>query len=341
MDATTTLQDSLQDFLAPSKKARIAMLVILVLFAAMVAGIVYEGSQPLPEPVRYSADIGSGTYAYLDVQLLSEWVYKVTGDETHTYYEAMDPDQNWYIVDLPNTTYGELEAFVDAYNYLFYEDQPYAEMPEAVRIYGMSRSLDYDTVYDLASAYDVTNTEYTDYFGSCYLDEGAVPESTAKVIFIAGSLVLGLILLVMLIQTATTGASYKKCDDRLYSLGLKDNAEFEFTGLGNQRFEKAKLILSEHFLYSGSSRAVIPYSDILWMYQRIQRHNGIPVSKLLVAGLCSGKSVNVVSRGVNDELMNAVFNAAKAQNPDMLIGYSLDYARQYRARVKEYKLNNR
>lgn len=341
MDAASTLQDSLQDFIAPSKKARIAILVILVLFAAMVLGIVYEGQRTLPDPVAYSADVSSGTYAYLDVQLLSEWVYKVTGDETHTYYEAMDPDQNWFIVDLPSSTYSELEPFVDAYNYLFYEDMPYAEMPDAVRIYGMTRSLDYETIYDLASAYDVTNTEYTDYFGSCYFDESAEPENAAQVIFIAGAVILGILLLIMLIQRAATSASYKKSDERLYTLGLKDNAEFEFTGIGNQRFDKAKLILSEHFLYSGSARAVIPYSDILWLYQRVQRHYGVPVSRLLVAGLYDGKSMTVASRGVTDELMNAVFNAAKAQNPDMLIGYSLDYAKQYHARVKENKLNNR
>ena len=341
MDATSTLQNSLHDFIAPSKKARIAILVILVLFAAMVVGIVYEGQRTLPDPVAYSADINSGTYTYLDVQLLSEWVYKVTGDESHTYYEAMDPDQNWFVVDLPDSTYSELVPFVDAYNYLFYEDMPYAEMPEAVRIYGMSRSLDYETTYDLASAYDATSTEYTDYFGSCYFDEGTKPENTAQVVFIAGAVVLGILLLIMLIQRAAASASYKKSDERLYTLGLKDNAEFEFTSISNQRFDKAKLILSEHFLYSSSARAVIPYTDILWLYQRVQRHNGVPVTRLLVAGLYDGKSLNVASRGVTDELLNAVFNAAKVQNPDMLIGYSTDYAQQYRTRVKEYKLNNR
>ncbi len=341
MDATSALQDSLQDFIAPSKKSRVVMLVFLVLFASMLAGIVYDSQKPLPEPVRYSSEIDSGTYAYLDVQLLSEWVYKVTGDETHTYYEAMDPDQNWFVVDLPSTTYGDLEPFVDAYNYLFYEDMPYAEIPDAVRVYGVARSLDYETTYDLASFYDVTNTEYTDYFGSCYLDEGSVPESTAMFIYIAGSFFFGLVLLVMLIQSATAGSSYKKSDERLYALGLKDNAEFEFTGVGNQRFEKPKLVLSEHFLYSGSARAVIPYTDILWLYQRVQRHYGIPVSRLLIAGLYNGKSVTVSSRGVTDELLSAVSAAAKAQNPDILIGYSLDYARQYRARAKEYKQNNR
>ena len=341
MDATSTFQGSLQDFIAPSKKARIAMLVIFLLFASMVIGLVYEGQQPLPEPVRYSTEISPDTYTYLDVQLLSEWLYKVTGDENHTYYEAMDSDENWFVVDLPDSTYNELEPFVDAYNYIFYEDMPYAEMPEAVRIYGMTRSLNYETTYNLASFYDVANTDYTDYFGSCYLDEGTTPENSMQAILIAGSIVFGIVLFIMLIQAASTNASYKKSDERLYTLGLKDNAEFEFTNITNQRFEKAKLVLSEHFLYSGSSRSVIPYADILWMYQRVQRHNGIAVGRYLVAGLYNGKSINVVSRGLNDELMNTVLNTVKAHNPDMLIGYSLDYARQYRAHVKEYKLNNR
>jgi hypothetical protein len=253
----------------------------------------------------------------------------------------MDPDENWFIVDLPSSTYDQLEPFVDAYNYIFYENMPYAEMPEAVRIYGMSRTLDYGTVYDLASAYDVTTTDYTDYFGSCYLREGTTPENVAKTVFIAGSVIFGIILAIMLIQSAATGASRKKSDERLYSLGLQDNAEFEFTGIDNLRFDKAKLVLSEHFLYSGAACTVIPYTDILWLYQRIQRHNGIAVGRLLVAGLYDGRSVSVASRGVTDELANEVFNAAKAKNPDMLIGYSLDYARQYRTRVKDYKLNNR
>jgi len=341
MDATSAFQDSLQDFLAPSKKGRVVILVFLVLFALMLAGIVYDNQKPLPEPVRYSSEIDSGTYVYLDIQLLSEWIYKVTGDSSHTYYEVMDPDQNWFVIDLPNGTYSELEPFVDAYNYLFYEDMPYAEIPDSVRVYGMARSLDSQTTYDLASAYDVTTTEYTDYFGSCYFDEGSVPDSTAKIIFVSGSCFFGLMLMAMLIQHAAAGSSYKKSDDRLYALGLKDNAEFEFTGVGNQRFEKPKLVLSEHFLYSGAARAVYSYTDILWLYQRVQRHYGVPVSRQLIAGLYNGKSVAVASRGVTDELLYTVSATAKAQNPEMLIGYSPDFARRYRALAKAYKQNNR
>lgn len=341
MDATSALQGSLQDFIRPSKKIRVAILVFLALFAAMVAGVVYENQQPAPEPVRYSTAVDSGTYAYLDVQLLSEWIYKVTGDESHTYYEAMDPDQNWFVVDLPDATYSELEPFVDAYNFLFYEDMPYAEIPDSVRVYGVARSLDSETISDLASFYDVSGSDYTAYFGSCYLDESASPENVAKTIFLAGSIVFGVILLIMLLQNAVTAANYKKCDTRLYALGLEDDAEFEYTGIDNQRFDKAKLVLSEHFLYSGTARVVIPYTDILWLYKRVQRSYGMIVSQLMIAGLFDGRSVTVASRGVTDELMSAVFSAAQTQNPDILAGYSLDYARQYRARVKEFKANNR
>ena len=65
-------------------------------------------------------------------------MYKVTGDSNYTYYEAMDPDQNWYIVALGDDLAEQLKPYQDAYNYVFIEGAPSAEIPEPYRITGMT-----------------------------------------------------------------------------------------------------------------------------------------------------------------------------------------------------------
>lgn len=342
MDATSSAQVSMQDYFATPKSRKIASIIFAAIFIIMVGGAVFAAQQPAVEPVQMARALdGTSTYTYLDIQLLSEWVYKVTGDSNYTYYEAMDPNQSWYIVALDDALAEQLKPYQDAYNYVFVEGAPAAEIPVPYRITGMTYPLSSDDVSSLASAYSVTDTEYTDYFGTYYVDEGTNPGNTDLALFIIGAVFTGVILLTLLAITASARKNYKTSDERLYALGKTDDAEFEFTAMDNLRFEKSKLILSEHFAYSGSTGYIVAYEDIVWLYKRVQRNHGVVVSTQLIAGLISGRSAALASRFVTDELIEQAVTKILRQNPNILVGYSFDYARQYRAKVKEFKQTSR
>ena len=127
MEASTEQQISMQDYFAPSKGRRIAMIIFAALAALCIARAVFAMQKPAEEPAQMAHSLdGKSAYAYLDVQLLSDWVLRVTGDSNYTYYEAMDPDQNWYIVALDSATDEKLQPYIDAYNYLFTDGAPEA-----------------------------------------------------------------------------------------------------------------------------------------------------------------------------------------------------------------------
>ena len=76
--------------------------------------------------------------------------------------------------------------------------------------------------------------------------------------------------------------------------------------------------------------------DILFL-----RNHGVVVSTQLIAGLINGRTAALATRFVTDELIEQAVKKILRQNPNVLVGYSIDNARQFRARVKEFKLNNR
>jgi hypothetical protein len=342
MDAADSTQISMQDYFATPKSRKITAVILAAIVLAMILGAMLASQKPAVEPVQLSHSLdGSSTYTYLDVQLLSEWVYNVSGDSNYTYYQAMDPDGNWYIVALDDDFAEQFKPYQDAYNYVLGDNAPYAEIPEPYRITGMTYAISSNDISSLASPYSVTETQYTDFFGTYYLDEGTNPGNAALALFVIGAAFSGLILLILFAISASVQNRFKKSDERLYALGKSDDAEFEFTAMDNLRFEKSKLVLSEHFAYAGSTGVVASYEDIAWLYKYVQRSHGIAVSTQLIAGLINGRTAALATRFVTDELIEQAVVKILQQNPNVLVGYSIDNARQYRARVKEFKLNNR
>lgn len=340
MDAQTETSQTMSEFFAPRKSVRVWRIILAVLTTLMIIGAAYEFSKPKPEPVRMSYSTGTDTYVYLDVQLLSDWVYDVSGDEAYTFYEAMDPDGNWYIVSLDQKTFDTLLPYVDAYNAYFTDDYQNYAYPKPVRLTGMPSYISYEDVAQLASYYQVTSAEVTDYFGPNYLNEGASNAAEGAVLYLIGVMIFGLFLLAVAAQIGFVNRNYKKSDARLYELGLTDEAEAQFSSPESARFDKAKLILSADFAFSGSSGWVLPYEDIGWLYQRKQRSYGITVATHLMAGLVNGKTVYLASRHVNDGLVTQVAQATLRKNPNCLIGYSFENIRLYGQRVKEYKASH-
>ena len=341
MEANAARQQTLAEFLAPKKALRIWQIILAVLLSLMILGAVYEFTKPQPAPVRMSTSLGSGTYSYVDVTLLSHWLLKITGDENYTVYEGMDAQGNWFLLTLDDAKAAELSALQDAYAASIDADPQTFVLPEPVRLTGVTHGVASDEAAKLADMYGIaTKDEILAFYGKNYLSEGEDNIGGDAYGFIIGAAFFACFLFILVVTASSQRKNYQKSEQRLYELGKLDEAEAEFSSPESIRFDKSNLILSKQFVFSGASGWVLPYGDIGWAYQRVQRSYGIPVGKQIIAGLFDGKTAVLASKAVNDQLLTDAARAIYTANPTCLIGYSFDNIKLYRQRVKDYKQNH-
>lgn len=340
MSTNSGSQQTLFEYFSPTKAQRVWRLILAILLTAMIVGAAFEFSRPTPEPVRLSHETADDIYSYLDVQLLSDWVYDPDDSDSYRYYEVMDPDENWFLINLDQKTYESLSEYADAYNAYFSSNAQDYSYPVPHRLNGMPSYIGYDDVKTLADFYSLSIDDYESLFGSYYFNEGASNAAENGVLYLMGALIFGLLLLIIALQISTSQRHRKKSEDRLYQLGLLDEAEMQLSDPETVRYDKIRLALSKDFAYVGSSGYLLPYSDIGWLYKRTQRNHGITVATQLMAGTIYGKSVYIAPRLATDEFITSVAQKVLAKNPNCLIGYSFEISKTYYQRVREYKANN-
>ncbi len=340
METNSSPQQTLFEFFAPTKAQRVWRLILAILLSAMILGAAYEFSRPKPEPVRLTHETADDTYSYLDVQLLSDWVYDPDDSDSYRFYEVMDPDENWFLINLDQKTYESLSAYVDAYNAYFSANAQDYSYPVPHRLNGMPSYISYDDITTLADFYSLSVGDFESLFGSYYFNEGASNAMENAILYIMGGVIFGLFFLAIVFQISSTQKHRKKSEDRLYQLGLLDEAESQLSDPETVRYDKIRLALSKDFAYVGSSGYLLPYSDIGWLYKRTQRNHGITVATQLMAGTIYGKTVYLAPRLATDEFITSVAQKVLAKNPNCLIGYSFDLSKTYYQRVREYKANH-
>lgn len=338
MESSAPKQQTLAEFLAPKKSLRIWQIILAALLSLMILGTVYEFTKPKPDAVQMSAALDSSTYSYVDITLLSPWLLKVTGDSDYTLYEAMDAEGNWFLVTLDDAKAAELSALQDAYNASSSADPQTFVLPEPVRLTGVTHTTDLDDADRIAQMYDnETQSSILAFYGSNYLAAGEDNRDGGAYGYILGALLVACFLIIVSVGTSSQRKNYRKSEQRLYELGKLEEAEAEFSSPESIRFEKSKLVLSKQFVFCGASGWILPYGDIGWVYQRVQRSYGIPIGKQIITGLVDGKTAAIANKAVNDQLLTDAARTIYTANPDCLIGYSFENIKLYKQRVKEYK----
>ena len=340
METNSGPQQTLYGFFLPTKAQRVWRIILAVLLSAMIIGAAYEFGRPQPKPERLSHESGSGTYSYLDVQLLSDWVYDPDDSDSYRLYEVMDPDENWFLINLDQRTYNSLSTYADAYNAYFSQDAQNYSYPVPQRLNGMPSYISYDDVKTLADFYSLSIADFESLFGSYYFNEGASNTTENAMMFIIFGTIIGILFLIVVLQMSSTQKNRKKSEERLYQLGLLDEAESQLSDPVTMHYDKIRLALSRDFAYVGSSGYILPYGDIAWLYKRTQRNHGITVAVQLMAGTIYGKTVFLAPRLATDDFIATAAQMVLSKNPDCLIGYTFEQAKLYNQRVKEYKANN-
>ena len=144
---------------------------------------------PDPEPISINAE--RGDYCYIDVQLLSNWVLKVSddaGNETY-YYLATDTSNCHYIVTMFESQFSEFSDIVG-----FTEGGNSTTMPDARRTDGIVKLLAQEEAESFAEALGLTVEEFKDLFGMKFVDLTEDPDTLFVGAFIW---VLGLSILML------------------------------------------------------------------------------------------------------------------------------------------------
>lgn len=265
---------------------------------------------------------------YLDITGVSDWVYR---DGGAVYYSAEDAQGQFYTLRLSSSQYSDMGSQQE---YWIRESDDVLQ-PEPYRIAGCVRDITYDIRSNMAEAWEISQDDYDTFFGSKYLD------ATTRVgNGNAGMWMLGAILCLILTLAAGYDVIHAKIRarknlDLLEMRGLLDEAAAQLDSPENLSVARDTLRLSQKYLYGRGTGEVIPYSDILWVFQHIQRYYFIAVQKSLVVCTCRKKRISFnLGTFYKKEQLIPVLERILQANPDALLGYSMDNAKAFRERWK-------
>ena len=305
--------------------ASLAMLVMGILTAAGLVGTTED-------PVMFdNEDTKSGTYAYIKVVGISDWVYKVDGD---TYYVVLDKNHDAYVVRVSNSEFNKM----DEQNEYFMEDD--ASMPKAYQLSGVARKLTTNYRNEIADCFDIPSYESQDYFGTMYLDATSTPGTDGMAMWMVGFILCLTFGILFLAISLPASGNFKKCVAALEERGMLDMAAAELESGTCEQVGKDCAKLGRQFIFGKNSGIVLPYSEIQWLYRQTVKRNFITVAVNLV--VCTNKlnqKVLVSYKGKNrDEDLNKVFMTVAERNPHALLGYSSENRKEYKERKNAAKL---
>ena len=300
------------------KRKGIGLLIagLFIILSALVTDAVYYFSKKdYTKDAVALADAKTGDFAYVDVRIMSD--YFATNDYTgvdHKTYFVWD-DKYIYIVDINEKNRDSLNPI---YDYSYSEDEN-AVAPEAVRIYGMVKSIPSDLKKIAIDSYNemkgekVLNlTNFKDYLGTVYMDTLSV-----SVIFLV---IGGILIIAFVCVKMRTKKNMKKVEENWEKILNELDSSDCF------HYKKANLYITKNYLISyAAGLELYDYKDIVWIYPHEYRYNGSLSQKSMMIVLKDSKTkklatVSASKKNLNmfDEMYESLLN----KMPDVLSGYT-------------------
>lgn len=304
-----------------------AVTVCMVVLAALAST---EGRD---EATRFHPlDSKSGSYVYLDVVGVSEWLYKV---DSAVYYTAEDAEGYVYTVRLSNTEYNTMWSQRRYWD----RESDDVEIPLPHRIYGVAQKISIGAKSNLCEVWGLTSSEYEDYFGTLYLNATTTPNEEKTAMYGVFALFSGMFALIILIVVMTPSGKLKKCLRRLEQNGQLERAAEQLESQARYTVGKDIARLSEEYIYGKGTGVVVRYDDIVWCYkQTIRRNFVVTNSNLLIctADLEKAPAIMIGGSDKNNEIEQALVMIGQ-KNPMALLGYSQENQKAYREWKKAMK----
>lgn len=328
------MQDKIKKYIGPNPVARvIAILLCVATVVTLAVGIVVMNSANQAEATVFIPDENeSNTPVYLDVVGVSGWVVDYDGA---VYYSAEDAEGYLYTIRLNGSTYNDMTAQQE---YWMRETEDVA-MPEAYRVTGTSRKLASNIKTALAESWELTEVEFTQYFGDSYIDTTSSAGLNKAVGWFIAAMMCGVFGLVLLVSVITTGSQTKKTLQLLEEQGKLREAAAQLDAEDTVSYCSDKGRLSRDFLFGKSTGIAVPCSRILWAYQQTQKRGLATVNTYLVVSTPDRQKLMAVNVGKNDRYgeIQQMLQAINQRNPRTMLGYTGENAKMYKAMVKAEK----
>lgn len=317
-------KEILQKALKPKKNGIFAGLFFLLLAIAMGIAYFIVGNSQGPEPVFYDPTSDSTDYAYIDVQILTDYFayYEENGSIKEKYYFVLDNNSDPFIVRLTDDQFKDLKVIYD----FSYSDS--TDAPDPIRIAGIPRTID-DELRDMAipsfnEIWDdeyVTKDNFESWLGKTYLDAAQSPVARSQnLILTAGILftVLGILVICL------SRPAYSKQKKRLKSLSDTPEMQEAYAQIARPTcvsYPEAPLFLTDDYVVGFSNTIqIVPLSEIRWVYSaQIQSGNARQNAVIVVTShnFC-------VATHKKKQLMDRLAGAIYVRVPSALFGYTFE-----------------
>mgnify|MGYP007069884935 CR=1 FL=1 len=278
----------------------------LVALLALGAAVFTSRKPELVDYDYYYED--TGKYAYLYITELEDWTATYDGD---TYYTAWYGNSAYNVV-LSDRDFKSLSSQGK-------KDGDYTwTFSSPVRLEGKIKSVSEDVAELFVETYDNSFTleQYYDYFGYTYLDTTDMVSGISFLLMILGGLgLLGALLLGLL--SVNEYQSSGKSVDALSPMEQEEAlSQLQYNESGSD------VVLGESYLFSRKTPFVAAYKDILWIYPKNVRTNGVGTAHYLVVNTTRLKNLQINSN--DQDLYQRIVGKVQAVNPDVLVGYSAE-----------------
>lgn len=327
--------------------------------ALLAAGLILLGlrtrqQQQQLEPLPLGEQVCLDDYNYIDVQYMTDWVYKVTlGDGGRkTFYIAWDTSDYGYLVSLSDEQYAEFADIV-AYTYSDDSDVPDAAQgdagqatltaylpltavtaPPPRRLTGVICGTPEEYILDIAESNDMTGDEFVSLYGDYYIDAMLTPGAEHNDWFYIGVFAAWFafwLLVTALIYAIQLSGVLK----HLRKQRLQERAESEFHYLQGDR--RLDALVSTAFVYGRRQNLVLPLSEVLWVYRHDTKF--LWVRRTVVQLLTyDGRSIALrLGKSGSRRMADAVVQAIAQRNPEVLVGLNRENQRLYSQQVPHAK----
>ena len=326
-------ESTIKKYIGPSTGLKVVLSIFLALTILLAAmGTISMLGGESEEPQWFNPLYSEGNeYAYLDVVGVTDWLYNYDGS---IYYAVEDSEGYTYIAKISDGQFAEMDQQL-AY---WYRDSGNMPVPDEYRLLGTACSIGDKLKTNLTSVLGLTGQEFDDYLGYMYLDTTTTPsEGSASMFFVLAAFAF-LIGLIVAIPYFSSKNFMKRSLAALERSGQLLNASNELGAITNEQVGK-KLLLTRSFIFCKHGGFVARYSDVKWLFKRVQRYNFVPVAAYLVVGTDFLNNVSILRTKVKDkeDIGQQVTDRILSANPDVMVGYTPENIKAYNQLFKAAK----
>lgn len=321
-------ENKIEQLLKP-KKAFLIISVVLFIISLALYGIVIsvEKTTEKPEAVDYGSLVSikndnENDYVKTTIQYIALFAEREGYDSK--YYYIQDINNRVMIASISDETYKKIEEtyLQNKENFTFDLEGYIFKIPDDV----LNIAIEY-----ISEAFDVqggviTKSNYQEYFGSTYLNEGVTPNTELNGFLLGGGIFLDGIALVFL-------ALYITSIVKIYMYSKKfdmESVKSELLQNTTLKFEKERIYLTTNYIVSvvNGLLRITKYQDLVWLYNKVAKQNSVTVNIFLI-GATKEKKEFYIANSLKQDQLNNIMYLIKERNENILIGYTPENKKRY------------